>query len=62
MLGRSPEDGVLIDDIDQLQTELEELLSTCTIKHTLLRSEIESIESVEERRKRKRGRPNEKVI
>lgn len=61
VLSRSVEDGVGMEDLDQLQHDLEKLLSTTAVRNRLLRSEIESIDRVEERRKNKRGRPYDKV-
>lgn len=45
-----------MEDLDLLQQELEKLLSTCAVRNRLLRSEIESIDRVEERRE-ERGKP-----
>jgi transcriptional adapter 3 len=53
ILGRSDDDGVNMDDLDQLQLDFEKLISTCAVRNRYLRGEIESIDKVEERRDRK---------
>lgn len=60
VLSRTPEDGVSMEDLDALQQDFERLLSTCAVRNRLLRSEVESIDRVEERRE-KRGKFIEKV-
>lgn len=49
-----------MEDLDALQQDFERLLSTCAVRNRLLRSEVESIDRVEERRE-KRGKFIEKV-
>ncbi|CAH0562257.1 unnamed protein product [Brassicogethes aeneus] len=53
VLARSAEDGVNMDDLDQLQHDLEKLLSTSVSRSRFLTSEIESIDKVEENRDKK---------
>lgn len=53
VLGRTEDDGVNMDDLDQLQFDLEKLIATCAIRNRFLRGEIESIDQVEERRDKK---------
>jgi hypothetical protein len=60
VLGRSDDDGVNMDDLDQLQLDFEKLISTCAVRNRYLRGEIESIDKVEERRDRK-GKSYDKV-
>jgi transcriptional adapter 3 len=60
ILGRSDDDGVNMDDLDQLQLDFEKLISTCAVRNRYLRGEIESIDKVEERRDRK-GKSYDKV-
>lgn len=60
ILNRPLEDGVGMEDLDQLQQDLEKLLSTCAVRSRLLKSELESIDKIEERRKTKKGKPYEK--
>ncbi|XP_044260968.1 transcriptional adapter 3-A [Tribolium madens] len=71
ILGRTEDDGVNMDDLDQLQLDLEKLISTCAVRNRFLRGEIESIDRVEEKRDKKgksydkggfkRKRPDDKV-
>ncbi|XP_019865503.1 transcriptional adapter 3-B isoform X2 [Aethina tumida] len=70
VLSRSSEDGVNMDELDQLQQDLEKLLSTSASRSRFLLAEIESIDRVEENRDKKdkshdkaplkRKRPDEK--
>ena len=59
-MGRSDDDGVNMDDLDQLQLDFEKLISTCAVRNRYLRNEIESIDRVEERRDKK-GKSYDKV-
>lgn len=43
MLNRSEEEGVLMDDLDQLQMDLESLLSKVAVRQRLLQTEILAI-------------------
>lgn len=47
-------------DLDKLQHELEHLLSACAVRQRALRSDVESIDKVEEKKER-RGKSYEKV-
>ncbi|KAF5295154.1 hypothetical protein FQR65_LT10542 [Abscondita terminalis] len=60
ILNRTLEDGVGMEDLDQLQQDLEKLLSNCAVRSRLLTTEIESIDKIEERRKTKKSKPYEK--
>ncbi|KAF5290838.1 hypothetical protein FQA39_LY14600 [Lamprigera yunnana] len=60
ILNRPCEDGVGMEDLDQLQQDMEKLLSTSAVRNRVLKSEIESLDKMEERRKTKKGKPNEK--
>lgn len=48
-------------DLDQLQQDLENLLSTCAVRHKSLKSEFDSLDRSDERKDRK-GKPSEKVL
>lgn len=50
-----------MEDLDALQQDFEKLLSTCAVRNRLLRSEVESIDRVEEKREKK-GKFIEKVV
>lgn len=60
VLSRNVDDGINMDDLDQLQIDLETLLSICAVRNRFLRNEIESIDRVEEKRDRK-GKSYDKV-
>ncbi|KRT79482.1 hypothetical protein AMK59_6364, partial [Oryctes borbonicus] len=53
ILSRTAEDGVSMEDLDALQQDFERLLSTCAVRNRMLRSEVESIDRVEEKREKK---------
>lgn len=57
VLSRPADVGVGMEDLDQLQQDLEKLLSTCAVRNRLLRSEIESGDKAEERREDKSKPP-----
>ncbi|GJQ68220.1 hypothetical protein Trydic_g10760 [Trypoxylus dichotomus] len=71
ILSRTAEDGVSMEDLDALQQDFERLLSTCAVRNRMLRSEVESIDRVEEKREKKgkfiekqslkRKRPDDKL-
>ncbi|XP_071054596.1 transcriptional adapter 3-A [Onthophagus taurus] len=67
ILSRPVDDGVSMDDLDQLQQDFEKLLSTSAVRNRLLRSEVESMDKVEKKGKPieksslKRKRPDEKL-
>lgn len=50
ILNRSADDGVNMDDLDQLQQDFEKLVSSCCVRNRMLRAEIESMDKSEERR------------
>ncbi|KAF5288804.1 hypothetical protein FQA39_LY15232 [Lamprigera yunnana] len=54
VLTRTSEDGVGMEDLDQLQQDFEKLLSTAARRRTLLKSEIECLDQDEEKRKCKK--------
>ncbi|KAK4871682.1 hypothetical protein RN001_015806 [Aquatica leii] len=60
VLTRSAEDGVGMEDLDQLQLDLERLLSTTASRHRLLKSEMECLDQVEEKRKNKKFKLSDK--
>jgi len=53
ILKRTAEEGVVMDDLDTLQLELETLLSAVVVRHRTLQDEIASLFSVEERKDRR---------
>ncbi|KAL3290213.1 hypothetical protein HHI36_023572 [Cryptolaemus montrouzieri] len=55
VFSRTSDDGVTMDDLDALQQDLEKLLSNCALRNRFFRTEIESIDKVEEKRD-KRGK------
>lgn len=55
VLSRTSEDGITMDDLDALQQDLEKLLTNCALRNRYFRTEIESIDKVEEKRD-KRGK------
>lgn len=55
VLLRTFDDGITMDDLDALQQDLEKLLTNCALRNRLFRTEIESIDRVEEKRD-KRGK------
>ncbi|XP_018332285.1 transcriptional adapter 3-A isoform X2 [Agrilus planipennis] len=59
-VSRDANDGVKMEDLDQLQQDLEKLLSTSAVRHRLLKAEIENIDQKEERRENKKGKPVDK--
>ncbi|KAF5298832.1 hypothetical protein FQR65_LT09582 [Abscondita terminalis] len=61
VLTRSAEDGVGMEDLDQLQLDLEKLLSTTASRYRFLKSEMECLDEVEEKKKNKKFKPFEKV-
>ncbi|KAG5332278.1 TAD3B protein, partial [Acromyrmex heyeri] len=53
ILKRTVEEGVVMDDLDTLQLELETLLSAVVVRHRTLQDEISSLFSAEERKDRR---------
>ncbi|KYQ60017.1 Transcriptional adapter 3-B [Trachymyrmex zeteki] len=53
ILKRTAEEGVVMDDLDTLQLELETLLSAVVVRHRTLQDEIASLFSAEERKDRR---------
>ncbi|KAL6267034.1 hypothetical protein P5V15_000110 [Pogonomyrmex californicus] len=53
ILKRTAEEGVVTEDLDTLQLELETLLSAVVVRHRTLQDEITSLFSAEERRDRR---------
>ncbi|XP_011696496.1 PREDICTED: transcriptional adapter 3-B [Wasmannia auropunctata] len=53
ILKRTTEEGVVMDDLDTLQLELETLLSAVVVRHRTLQDEIANLFSAEERRERR---------
>ncbi|XP_012285754.1 transcriptional adapter 3-B [Orussus abietinus] len=53
VLQRTVEEGVVMDDLDTLQLELEMLLSSVVVRNRTLQEEITSLSSAEERRDRR---------
>ncbi|KAG5336635.1 TAD3B protein, partial [Acromyrmex charruanus] len=53
ILKRTVEEGVVMDDLDTLQLELETLLSAVVVRHRTLQDEIASLFSAEERKDRR---------
>ncbi|XP_012231198.1 transcriptional adapter 3-B [Linepithema humile] len=53
ILKRSAEEGVGMEDLDELQLELETLLSAVVVRHRTLQDEITNLSSAEERRDRR---------
>lgn len=61
VLTRSIEDGVGMKDLDQLQQDFENLLSTCAVRYRILKTEADALDRTEER-KDKRGKFIDKVL
>lgn len=57
VLSRPADVGVGMEDLDQLQQDLEKLLSTCAVRNRILKSEIESGDKAEDRREDKNKPP-----
>ncbi|KAK9890256.1 hypothetical protein WA026_010366 [Henosepilachna vigintioctopunctata] len=53
VFSRTSDDGVTMEDLDSLQQDLEKLLSICALRNRYFRTEIESIDKVEEKRDRR---------
>ncbi|XP_018058941.1 PREDICTED: transcriptional adapter 3 [Atta colombica] len=53
ILKRTAEEGIVMDDLDTLQLELETLLSAVVVRHRTLQDEIASLFSAEERKDRR---------
>ncbi|KAK7788723.1 hypothetical protein R5R35_011013 [Gryllus longicercus] len=53
VLSRSDEEGVLMDDLDALQMELEALLSAVVVRSRVLQKEINTVTNNEEKHKRR---------
>lgn len=50
MLTRTGEDSVGMKDLDQLQQDFENLLSTCAMRYRLLKVELDALDKTEERK------------
>lgn len=61
VLSRSQDEGIGMKDLDQLQQELEKLLSASAVRSRILSSEFEHIDRVEERHEKK-GKLFDKVF
>lgn len=62
VLSGETEDGVGMINIDQLQHELEKLLSSCAVRVRSFKSELESLDRSEDGRKGKKGKQYDKQI
>lgn len=60
VLSKSSDEGVSIKDLDELQQELEKLLSVCAVRNRILTSHLEALDRVEDRSEKK-GKPVERV-